>query len=101
MANVRSGFARSGSNNQSESAFYKGQQSALGEGFGIGAGVNIFDSGSQHSAVVSSFDFGRRDESESALQSVRVKGFGHEPRPAVHFLDPTPARAPSPGVPLP
>ena len=27
--------------------------------------------------------------------------FGHEPRPAVHFLDPTPARAPSPGVPLP
>ena len=98
LVDVRSGFSCSGNNNQSESTF---TLFAHGEGFGIGAGVNIFDSGSQHSAVVSSFDFGRRDESESALQSVRVKGFGHEPRPAVHFLDPTPARAPSPGVPLP
>ena len=97
LVDVRSGFSCSGNNNQSESTF---TLFAHGEGFGIGAGVNIFDSGSQHSAVVSSFDFGRRDESESALQSVRVKGFGHEPRPAVHFLDPTPARAPSLRVPL-
>jgi len=86
MANVTSGFSRSGSNDQSdsdsESAF---TIFAPGEGFGIGA-------------VASSLDLRGNDES---LRSVRVKSFGHEPRPAVHFLDPTPARAPSPGVPLP
>ena len=82
MANVTSDFSRSGSNDQSESAF---TFFALDEGCGIGA-------------VASSFDLRSNDES---LQSVPVKGFGHEPRPAVHFLDPTPARAPSPGVPLP
>merc|ERR1719462_60464 len=77
MANVRSGFSRSGSNDQSESdsesAF---TLFALGEGVGIGA-------------VASTFGLRSNDES---LQSVRGKGFGHEPRPAVHFLDPTPAR---------
>jgi len=65
MANVTSGFSRFGSNDQSESAF---TLFALDEGFGIGA-------------VASSLDLRSNDES---LQSVGVKGFGHEPRPAVH-----------------